>query len=112
MAEYINREDVYNTLKAMYCDECTDEKCQMCEYAKIMFVLDNLPIANVQPVKRGHWYDVGAEYIKEIGQFKIHAFCSECHRLNHHFSDYSQNMETEFCQHCGADMREPEPIKG
>lgn len=52
MAEYIDREDVYNTLKAMYCDECTDEKCQMCEYAKIMFVLDNLPIADVQPVRK------------------------------------------------------------
>ena len=56
MAEYIDREDVYNTLKAMYCDECTDEKCQMCEYAKIMFVLDNLPIADVQPVDR--WISV------------------------------------------------------
>ena len=42
MAEYIEREAVYNTLKAMYCDECTDEKCEMCEYAQIMFVLDNL----------------------------------------------------------------------
>ena len=68
--------------------------------------------ADVQSVKRGHWYDVGAEYIKEIGQFKIHAFCSECHRLNYYMDDYSQNMETEFCQHCGADMREHEPIKG
>ena len=68
--------------------------------------------ADVQSVKRGHWYDVGAEYIKEIGQFKIHAFCSECHRLNYYMDDYSQNMEAEFCQHCGADMRSPEPIKG
>ena len=56
MAEYIEREAVYNTLKAMYCDECTDEKCQMCEYAYIMFVLDNLPIADVQPVDR--WISV------------------------------------------------------
>ncbi|MBO7715137.1 MAG: hypothetical protein J6S85_16330 [Methanobrevibacter sp.] len=56
MAEYIEREAVYNTLKAMYCDECTDEKCQMCEYAQIMFVLDNLPIADVQPVDK--WISV------------------------------------------------------
>lgn len=56
MAEYIERESVYNTLKAMYCDECTDEKCQMCEYAEIMFVLDNLPIADVQPVDKDNMH--------------------------------------------------------
>ena len=42
MAEYIEREAVYNTLKAKYCDECTDKKCQTCDYADIMFDIDML----------------------------------------------------------------------
>ena len=104
MAEYIERESVYNTLKAMYCDECTDEKCQMCEYAEIMFVLDNLPIADVQPTARKpikitedeFWvqgYLVNEKYYccpncdKVLGNLRVHnvhelineyKFCSEC----------------------------------
>ena len=107
MAEYIEREDVYNTLKAMYCDECTDEKCQMCEYAKIMFVLDNLPIADVQPVKRGRWIDIH-EYCKMNGYIPsgvaVYYWCSECMK--------EQEKTSDFCPCCGADMRSPEAIKG
>lgn len=98
MGEYIEREAVYNTLKAMYCDECTDEKCQMCEYAQIMFVLDNLPIADVQP-KRGRW-----EYSeKENGECAWY-FCSECDSpAEQLYTD--EPLLSEFCPHCGADMR-------
>ena len=93
MAEYIEREAVYNTLKAMYCDECTDEKCQMCEYAQIMFVLDNLPIADVQPVKRGRW-----ELIDGQEKWIQGYTCSECGQV-------VVTYECNFCPNCGADMR-------
>ena len=95
MAEYIEREAVYNTLKAMYCDECTDEKCQMCEYAYIMFVLDNLPIADVQPVKRGRW----------LHDRKAQWKCSECGNFLD-FDGLNCGRGTAFfCPNCGADMR-------
>ena len=96
-----------------------DEKHEVCEYYEVAKEIvdtekeiekiynNRLEAEATDVVKRGHWYDVGAEYIKEIGQFKIHAFCSECHRLNYHLIDYSQNMEAEFCQHCGAKMKKP-----
>lgn len=94
MAEYIERESVYNTLKAMYCDECTDEKCQMCEYAEIMFVLDNLPIADVQPVKRGKWLHINDDGI---------IFCSECENEAYWDTDYGQQL-FDYCPYCGARM--------
>lgn len=99
MAEYIDREDVYNTMKAMYCDECTDEKCQMCEYAKIMFVLDNLPIADVQPVKRGRWIDI-YEWAKMHDSTPsgmcTYYWCSKCQT--------EQEKKSNFCPNCGARM--------
>ena len=100
MAEYIEREAVYNTLKAKYCDECTDEKCQMCEYADIMFVLDNLPIADVQPVRRGHWIKERIDDEKSLlcGAIK-NIKCSVCNKGGLSIS--------YFCPYCGADMREP-----
>lgn len=101
MAEHIEREAVYNTLKAMYCDECTDEKCQMCEYAQIMFVLDNLPIADVQPVRRGRW-----EKTKSVIMY-----CSVCKNEAYWDTDYGQQL-FDYCPYCGADMREPETTKG
>lgn len=121
MAEYIDREDVYNTMKAMYCDECTDEKCQMCEYAKIMFVLDNLPIADVQPVKwisvdeampaadvkpirHGRWTDNVYKYVKSLDAYFIQAKCSVCGRYSDRIDIYSRFMSNECCSRCGARM--------
>ena len=54
MAEYIERETVYNTLKAKYCDECTfaDKECYRCAYADVMYNIDIMPAADVQPVNR------------------------------------------------------------
>ena len=126
MAEYIKREALVDLVlgKLKFMGDARimnkgDEKVlseidgyEKAIYAVHELLLDKDLIEDIQSVKRGHWYDVGAEYIKEIGQFKIHAFCSKCHRLNYHLSDYSQNMEAEFCQHCGADMRSPEALKG
>ena len=107
MAEYIEREDVYNTLKAMYCDECTDEKCQMCEYAKIIFVLDNLPIADVQPVKRGRW-------IAENRDSRGYADCYTCSQCESYVYSYTlmRVCEFDYCPNCGAKMNDTEPIKG
>ena len=53
MAEYIEREGVYNALKAKYCDECTfaDKECYRCAYADVMYNIDIMPAADVQPVK-------------------------------------------------------------
>lgn len=104
MAEYIDREDVYNTMKAMYCDECTDEKCQMCEYAEIIFVLDNLPIADVQPIQHGKWTDNVYKYVKSLDAYFIQAKCSVCGRYSDRIDIYSRFMSNECCSRCGARM--------
>ena len=100
MAEYIEREAVYNTLKAKYCDECTDEKCQMCEYADIMFVLDNLPIADVQPIRHGRW-----EEIEEYGGWGDTYFrCSICGDEWDLDAGTPAENGMKYCPNCGARM--------
>lgn len=106
VAEYIEREAVYNTLKAMYCDECTDEKCQMCEYANIMFVLDNLPIADVQPVKRGRWIEHHDLIECNVCGFEVKDTYCEKRDMT------SSETSYDYCPKCGADMRSPEATKG
>ncbi len=63
-----------------------------------------IPSADVQPVKRGRWYDVGYEYIDELGINLIHAYCNRCNRITYNRSDYSHTMDCECCSHCGAIM--------
>ena len=57
--------------------------------------------AVVQPVKRGEW-----EKKSSVGVFR----CSLCHHIFMLGTD--EIDEYHFCPNCGADMREPETIKG
>lgn len=62
----------------------------------------NCPAADVRPVVRGKWIDMG-DFIS----------CSSCNatRLKEFESDYGKVMRldarTNFCPNCGADMRNP-----
>ena len=77
--EYMSRED--------YCEtNCGKENrdgyktCYNCH-------MTNVPTTNVPPVKCGHW----------IAQLNGHVFCSYCGK--------EQAFCSDFCKHCGADMR-------
>ena len=53
--------------------------------------------ADVQPVKRGRWVTVRVDGDSET-------ICNNCYD--------NTIMRTDFCPHCGADMRGHEAIKG
>ena len=98
MAEYMSREDVYNALKAKYCNKCTfiDKECYRCAYADVMYNIDIMPAADVQPVKYGRW----RKRMSTSDSLK----CSVCGN-NHEYP-------TTYCPNCGADMREADATKG
>ena len=91
--EYISRDD---TLKAIHqyckdCDNCNSVMCRACDSADAMDIVLDIPKANVQPVKRGHW--ITNPYM--LNRQK----CSEC-------SFWSDDLQADnYCPACGADMR-------
>ena len=70
------------------------------------------PRADVKPVRHGHWYDNTYRYVDELDAYFIQACCSCCNRYSDKLDQYTKIMSNETCSHCGADMREPEAIKG
>ena len=91
MAEYIEREEIMNRLFTEY---ATDSKADVFE------LIRSIPVADVQPVKRGHWEK------DEKGQFH---HCSECEAetfrdVDSWGLDYGEYL-SDFCPCCGADMR-------
>ena len=61
--------------------------------------------ADVQSVKRGHWYHNTSKYVSELDAYFIQACCSCCGRYSDRIDQYSEIMSNETCSHCGADMR-------
>ena len=103
MGEYIEREGIYNALKAKYCDECTfaDKECYRCAYADVMYNIDIMPAADVQPVKRGKL----EERIGYGGWGDTYYHCSVCGSDWVFEEGTPKANEWNFCPHCGADMR-------
>ena len=64
-------------------------------------------VTDVQPIRHGRWIDIH-EYCKMNGYIPsgvaVYYWCSECMK--------EQEKTSNFCPNCGADMREPEAIKG
>ena len=61
-----------------------------------LYKLMQMPTADVQPVKRGHWMhdSTGAN------------FCSECGMYPYDDGEYHMIWHTKFCPNCGARMEE------
>jgi hypothetical protein len=115
--EYIEREAFIAEQRHLYCENCErrkgmkngkmrfvyeigDAPCRACGYGDVLDDLEDVPAADVQPVKRGKW-----EEDWETGCSK----CSACGE-SYLWEDYNGVGEWNFCPNCGADMR-PEPPK-
>ena len=89
------------------CDNCIhDEVCGLEGHLDEALTFCANKAADVQPVKRGHWIDMGD-----------HEQCSECKatRLKEFQSYYGKVTrweKTNFCPNCGADMRSADATKG
>ena len=123
MAEYIERKKLVNSLKMWLMDlendmdkgdygELSENKGAREALESCICEIEEQPIADVQPVKRGHWYHNTSKYISELDAYFIQACCSYCGRYSDRIDPYTATMSNECCSHCGADMREHEAIKG
>lgn len=92
MAEYIEREAV---VKA-FCESCSEYIDNKCTYegACDTSIIATVPVADVQPVKRGKWL-----HINDDGFI----FCSECEHEAYWDTDYGQQL-FDYCPYCGAKM--------
>lgn len=98
MTKYFDERVLRETLKIGYnCDHCSYD-AQRC-YDDVRFtqmhlcdIVDNLPVADVAPVKHAHWYDV----FNYLGTGKRMYVCSEC--------GAGSSREDPYCWHCGSKM--------
>ena len=66
------------------------------------------PRADVQPVIHAKWVLFDKDCVGRA------FYCSNCRKVTttDDFEDTPLDRDEYFCMRCGADMREPEPIKG
>ena len=89
MADYISREAMHKANQDEWQGVYGFVDCDIFEDNENM--IDRVPSADVQPVVHGEWLPAKDGYYG-------HVMCSACHKIESH--------ETDFCPHCGADMRE------
>jgi hypothetical protein len=95
--DYISRDYVLKCMEDSYKNAGISAEAK----AKMTRWLNKAPAADVRPVVRGKWIDMG-DFIS----------CSSCNatHLKEFESDYGKAMRldarTNFCPNCGADMRE------
>lgn len=96
MAEYIEREAAYPLAKKI-CDAIDSEDFQRLNFGmRILDWIDDLPAADVRPVKRGRW--------TMNSDFPDRLICSECGAQFDVWHWEAKQMH--FCPNCGACMEE------
>ena len=83
--DYISRADA---IEAMYKD--AERNPDHVFWVTQHLAIDNIPAADVRPVRRGKWID------HQEGRW-IYAKCSVCGTVH--------DVKSNFCPNCGADMR-------
>lgn len=87
MPEYIERDECrnefYESVLCILSEDSTNDRAN-----QIIDAFDDLPTADVQPVKCGHWMCGDSRY----------PYCSECKRT------LITGIVTEYCPRCGAKM--------
>lgn len=95
MNEYIDKKQAIDRIASCYCMDCEHSNgilCRACEHQDDMDLIDDMPAADVQPVKRGRWI-----IADDVEHFI--AVCSECGRTE----DSRDIKDMPYC-HCGARM--------
>lgn len=102
MNDYISKEATIDAIKKIYCPQCDNYNgvmCWACEHMDDMEIIEDMPAANVQPVKHGRWIGI-YEYCEKNGcvpsGMGIYYWCSEC--------DKAEQKTSDFCPNCGARM--------
>ena len=106
--EYISRDVALRQLNATCsdtnCNNYNGVMCRACPYADTMDIIDAIPAADVQPVKRGQWKDHHCKHIEQLDANLIQAKCTYCGIYSDKIERYCRRLDLEYCSHCGADM--------
>ena len=105
--EYIRLDTTIMGIDGLINEAPTGPQARALLCAKDMIYDQQRYVSEMKPVKRGRWIDIH-EYCKMNGYIPsgvaLYFWCSECMK--------EQEKTSDFCPHCGADMREPKAIKG
>ena len=102
MADYIDKNDLREYISG-YIKTCNGEPTytDIDAMVGIISLLEQMPDADVQPVKRGYWINVTGDDYE----------CSECKAAV--WSRPANPIENyHYCWRCGAKMDDAKPIKG
>lgn len=98
MVKYISRERLRNNLMEIVENMCTDFVI-----SAINKCIDNLPVADVAPVKHGTWIEVEGDKLvgidsngKDMYRYYRYNICAKCGKRN--------AIKSNFCPNCGAKM--------
>lgn len=103
MADYIDRQAVNDALDKMCDIVCQYSKrqryamCGACPLGSAYDVIENVPPADVQPVRHGKWIKAQRKGI--ISYADGFAECNKCHEVSW------LGWNDKYCRNCGADMR-------
>ena len=89
--EYIERDMYYQKINGLSKGGCGDYPLYCLAINDCMNVLDEMPAADVAPVRHGCWVETIHKGYK----------CSLCNCLS---SLFDENLKSEFCPWCGAKM--------
>ena len=94
MDDYIRRQAAIDALSAHKKDLLyIMDKCGVTEEVnKTIEIIRNVPSADVQPVRHGHWEKIGKPTWWGLYE------CSECHK--------TCSVDHTYCPHCGSIMKE------
>lgn len=90
--EYIERDMYYQEINELSKGGGGDYSLYRLAINDCMNVLDEMPAADVMPMKHGHW-------ISE----NFYTHCSVCGKMAI-YDKYGQEFESDYCPHCGAKM--------
>lgn len=90
--EYIERDMYYQKINGLSKGGCGDYPLYCLAINDCMNVLDEMPAADVAPVRHGCW-------VKEKSDVLIHWHCSVCEKCY-----FLEEPNADYCPHCGAKM--------
>lgn len=95
--EYIDKVEVGAKIQMMYIRREMDYggENDFCRgMRKALRVIENMPAADVQPIRHGRWFHINNDGI---------IYCSECENEAYWDTDYGQQL-FDYCPYCGAKM--------